>query len=81
MLFGRRRRSFFEQQRYAPDSRKRYYGVYYAADNCRSSSECPGNKVKFKKTDKSPVKSADYNKDKTYLIKHTYLPDPPPVIK
>ena len=51
-----------------------YNGVYYTADYGSCSAESPSYQVKLKKSDKSPVQSTDYYKDKADLIKHTITP-------
>ena len=63
-----------EQKGDAPYARKSYYGVYNTAYNSGCSAERPGNKVEFKQSYKTPVKSADYNEYKTYFIKHFITP-------
>jgi hypothetical protein len=67
-------RFFSEQQGYAPYARKSYNGVYYTADYGGCSAESPSYQVKLKKSDKSPVQSTDYYKDKADFIKHNITP-------
>ena len=67
-------RFFSEQQGYAPYARKSYNSVYYTADYGGCSAESPSYQVKLKKSDKSPVQSTDYYKDKADFIKHNITP-------
>ena len=48
-----------EEKRNAPYTSQSDYGVDYSADYCSTAAECPSNKVKTKKSNKTPVECAD----------------------
>lgn len=57
-----------EEQAYAPDGSKSNKAVDYSCDNAVLTAANPCNEVEFKKTDKTPVKSAYYVKDQCYSV-------------
>ena len=62
-----------EKQADAPDCSKSYKAVDYSCDNAVLPAANPGYKVKFKKTDKTPVKSAYYVKDQCYSVDNRHF--------
>ena len=50
---------FAEEQGYAPDCRKTYYGVDNAREKRALTAANPRDDIKLENTDAAPVKSAD----------------------
>ena len=63
-----------EKQRNAPNTCKRDYSVDDSAEKRARTTENPRYKVKAEKTYKTPVKTANYGKNKTNFIKHLFSP-------
>ena len=61
-----------EEKGNAPDARKSDHGIDYSADDATLSSSDPRDYIKLKETDASPVKRADYGKDKRDFV-HNHL--------
>lgn len=62
--------SFAEEKGNTPESGKAHQNVNNTADDSTLSSENPGDDIKTEKTDASPVKTADDQKNKRDSIEY-----------
>ena len=72
--------SFFaEQERDAPDARKRDDGIDNAAENGGLTAADPSDDIKIEDSYASPVESSDHRENKSYSVSyhHGFLPSAP----
>ena len=69
--------TFAEEQRNTPDRRKSDDGIYNAAEECILPAEKPCDDIKLKKTDATPVETADNGKNQCNSVEHNEKPSFP----
>ena len=66
--------AFAEKERYAPNRRKCDDGIYDTAEKCILTAEKPCDDIKLKKTDTTPVETADDGENKCNSVEHNEKP-------